>query len=163
MANLYYFRFATKPEIGQVSHVILSKIVSQVRNKSNLKQWKNIYDCIEWFEKLDRKKDRTFIIYDIVNFYPTISQDLLSQALKWAKKYVSISDQENDIIFKARKSLLFHKGQYWTKRENSNFDVTMGSYDGGEVCDLCGLFLLSQIENANMNGSFGSYKDDGLG
>ena len=38
----------------------------------------------------------------------------------------------------------------------------MGSYDGGEVCDICGLFLLSQLVQANLNVSFGSYKDDGL-
>ena len=151
-----------KPELGRVSHIILSKIVDTVRVKSKLNQWKNIYSCIEWFKRLDRKKSRTFIVYDIINFYPTITEDLLIRALNWAKKYVSISDEEFDIIFQARKSLLYYKGTYWTKKDSSNFDVSMGSYDGGEVCDICGLFLLSQLVQANLNVSFGSYKDDGL-
>ena len=40
------------------------------------------------------------------------------------------------------------------------FDVTMGSYDGAEVADLVGLYLLSQLTHLNLN--IGLYRDDGL-
>ena len=48
----------------------------------------------------------------------------------------------------------------WTKRTNSDFDVTMGSYDGAETCELVGLYILSQLKNLDIN--IGLYRDDGL-
>ena len=36
----------------------------------------------------------------------------------------------------------------------------MGSYDGAETCELVGSFLLSQLQNLNIN--VGLYRDDGL-
>ena len=36
----------------------------------------------------------------------------------------------------------------------------MGSYDGAEMCELVGLYLLSQLQNLNIN--LGLYRDDGL-
>ena len=46
------------------------------------------------------------------------------------------------------------------KKTTSAFDVTMGSYDGAEICELVGLYLLSQLQNLNIN--VGPYRDDGL-
>ena len=44
------------------------------------------------------------------------------------------------IIKHSRKALLFNNGSQWVKRNgNEEFDVTMGSYDGAEVCELVGL------------------------
>ena len=39
----------------------------------------------------------------------------------------------------SRKSFLFDWDNVWVKKENLNFDVTMGSYDGVELCELTGL------------------------
>ena len=36
----------------------------------------------------------------------------------------------------------------------------MGSYDGAEICEWVGLYLLSQLQNLNIN--VGLYRDDGL-
>ena len=36
----------------------------------------------------------------------------------------------------------------------------MGSFDGAEVCELVGLYLLSQLQHLDMN--VGLYRDDGL-
>ena len=48
-----------------------------------------------------------------------------------------MEDKITDIINHARKSLLFHDGNACVKKEgNLLFDVTMGSYDGAEVCEL---------------------------
>ena len=40
-------------------------------------------------------------------------------------------------------------------------DVGMGFFDGAETCELVGLFLLSKLNNLNIN--LGLYRDDGLG
>ena len=47
------------------------------------------------------------------------------------------------------------------KRANRKFDVTMGSFDGAETCDLVGLFLLSKLQHLDLD--LGLYRDDGLG
>ena len=153
----------TKPEVGRISHIVLEKIVNIVRQKTKLSQWKNVYACIEWFKLLKNKNNSNFIVYDIVNFYPSISEDLLNAALDWASNYTSISPKDRKSILQARKPLLVFGGRCWTKRDDPNFDVSMGSYDGAEICDICGLFLLAELEKLGLNGKFGSYKDDGLG
>ena len=46
----------------------------------------------------------------------------------------------------ARKSLLFVNNSTWIKKGGDpTFDVTMGSYDGAEICELVGLFILYRI------------------
>ena len=42
------------------------------------------------------------------------------------------------------------------------FDVTMGSYDGAEICELVGLYLLNQLSTVIDKSSVGLYRDDGL-
>ena len=44
----------------------------------------------------------------------------------------------------------------------SSFDVTMGSYDGAEVCEFVGLFILNGLSNEYGKESIGLYRDDGL-
>ena len=66
-------------------------------------------------------------------------------------------------MFKSRKSLLFDNNEPWIKKGQScNFDVAMGSYDGAEVCELVGLFLLSDLGNLIGKNNVGLYRDDGL-
>ena len=48
----------------------------------------------------------------------------------------------------------------WIKKNNSSFDVTMGSYDGAEVCELVGLFILNGLANKYRKRSIGLYTDD---
>ena len=92
-------------------------------------------------------------------FYPSISEDLLNKALVFASKYDKITDHEKHIIHHAKKSSLYNEGQPWSKR-GTNFDVTMGSFDGAETCELVGLYLLSQLQDLGIN--VGLYRDDGL-
>ena len=69
-----------------------------------------------------------------MEFYPSITEDLLLKAIEHAKQHVEISEEDVEMIMHARKSLLFNKDEAWVKRDNeSTFDVTMGSYDGAEV------------------------------
>lgn len=41
------------------------------------------------------------------------------------------------------------------------FDVTMGSYDGAQACELIGLYMLSKLTPL-LKSSVGLYRDDGL-
>jgi hypothetical protein len=56
----------------------------------------------------------------------------------------------------------FYNQQAWTKKNNTTtFDVTMGSFDGAEVCELVGLFILNTLEK-RFGKDVGLYRDDGL-
>ena len=101
-------------------------------------------------------------MFDIKEFYPSISESLLKNALTFAKKYTQIKNDDFKIIQHARKSLLYCKGEAWIKKEGDLFDVTMGAYDGAEICELVGLYMLSLISKHYNKADVGLYRDDGL-
>ena len=61
-----------------------------------------------------------------------------------------------------RKSFLFDKKDVWAKQHDSDFDVTMGSFDGAEICELVGLYLLHLLKKEYGSSSIGLYRDDEL-
>ena len=79
---------------------------------------------------------------------------------------MEIEDKIINIIKHAGRSLLFHDGNAWVKREgNPLFDATMGSYDGAEVCRTCrlvGLYLLSKHAALVGTKNVGFHRDDDL-
>ena len=151
----------TKSEIGKISKVVLDRINDKITTKTNINQWKNTSSVIEWFKKIENKQQHNFICFDIVEFYPSISQKLLNKALDFASAYDDITNDERDIIIHAKNSLLSHKQVSWQKKGPTTFDVTMGSYDGAERCELVGSFLLSQLQK-KLGQNIGLYRDDGL-
>ena len=153
-----------KSNMGLINKQILECINNRVRSLTNANQWKNTHSVIDWFKQLQNKNSLTFVLFDIVEFYPSISETLLTDALNYASQYVTITEQDRSIIFHARKSLLFDKENPWVKCNNSFlFDVTMGSFDGAEVCKLVGLFMLNKLsQKFRNNGNIGLYRDDGL-
>ena len=150
----------TKSEIGKISKEILDRINSKITRVSKFNQWKNSASVIEWFKAIENKQHHSFICFDIVEFYPSISQDLLNRALDFASAYDNITNDERNIIIHAKNSILIHKQHTWQKKGDTTFDVTMGSYDGAETCELVGSFLLSQLQDLDVN--IGLYRDDGL-
>ena len=78
------------------------------------------------------------------------------------KTNVNISNDDIRIIKHSRKSLLFHNTEAWKKISESCFDVTMGSHDGPEVCELIGIFILSHLTKLIDQNDIGLYGVDGL-
>ena len=62
----------------------------------------------------------------------------------------------------SRKALLFSNNKIWIKEDNPNFDVTMRSLVGAEVCDLVGWHLLNILKSGFGGNNIGLYRDDGL-
>ena len=59
--------------------------------------------------------------------------------------------------------MLLRDGNAWVKKEgNPLFDVTMGSYNGAEVCELVGLYLSGKLAPLIGTKYVGLYRDDGL-
>ena len=151
-----------KSEIGIISKQMVESINSRVRAATKPQQWRNTQAVIEWFKKLQDKDGMTFMKFDIVEFYPSISEELLRKAMHFARDHTTITGQEEEVIWHARKSLLFGEGSTWLKRDGRQFDVTMGSYDGAEICELVGLYMLDLLSNVFNKELIGLYRDDGL-
>ena len=129
----------SKSEIGRVSKELLDRINKTIVSKTGIHQWKNTKATLDWFRGIQNKTQCSFIAFDIVNFYPSIFQNLLNEALKFASNYTEITEADKEIIFHAKKSLLFNNGTPWSKKNShDSFDVTKGSFDGAETCELVG-------------------------
>ena len=153
----------SKQEIGKISKQILDNINKKLLNVTKVNQWKNTSSVLQWFKHLPNKHRCAFITFDVVEFYPSISETLLTRALDFAANYVNISDDDRHIILQAKQSLLFNNGNPWQKRNTDTlFDVTMGSYDGAETCELVGIYMLSQLKEIPYGMEIGLYRDDGL-
>ena len=151
-----------KSDVGIVSRQILQAKNKEIRTSTGLNQWRRTSSVIEWFTNLVRKTKLKFIKFDVVEFYRSITETLLTNSITWAKTKTTISQEDEAIIMHARKSLLFSEGDTWTKQNGELFDVTMGSYDGAEVCELVGLFLLDEMAALIPPEAMGLYRDDGL-
>ena len=150
--------------MGKISKAILDRIISAVQQQLPLNMWKSTGAVSDWFTGTERKQECTFICFDIVEFYPSITKDLLDRALDFASGFTPISRKDKEIIFNSRKSMLFGQGREWIKKGTGLFDVTMGCYDGAEVCELVGMFALSRLaKEVPAADSIGLCRDDGLG
>ena len=152
----------TKSELGKVSKQMLTKIISAVKTKSQLLQFKNSDSTIDWFCKLKDKHRLHFIQFDVVNFYASINPDLLENSITFAARYTTITQEMKETIRQAANSFLFSDNSAWIKKNGGKFDITMGGFHGAEVCDLVGLYLLSQLAEILPKGWIALYRDDGL-
>ena len=102
--------------MGKISKRILDDILTNVKQKTSVNLWKNTAAVTNWFSRINRKENCTFICFDIVDFFPSISEDLLNRALDFAGKNTEISSMEKEIILNARKSMLFGQEKEWIKK-----------------------------------------------
>ena len=96
-------------------------------------------------ESLENKQKCKFIKFPVVKFYPSISESLLQKALNFAQKFTEIDRELIYLIMHSRKSVLFEPNQVWVKKRGNLFDVTMGSFNGAEICELADLYLLHNL------------------
>ena len=84
------------------------------------------------------------------------------KSIQFAKRHTNISDIEIDMIIHAKRSLLFTQGIGTWQKKSGTFDVTMGSYDGAETCEIVGPYLLDKLKEIIPQSNVGLYRDDGL-
>ena len=85
------------------------------------------------------------------------------KALDFAENYTKITNIEKDIIVQVKHTTLFHNSTPWRKANSQDlFDITMGSFNGAETCELVGTFILNKISSVVPKENIGLYRDDGL-
>ena len=133
-----------KNEPGKVNKLIIEKINKKLISELHFNQWKNTNSVLKWFIDISNKKDCSFIQLDIKEFHQSINKDILTNAIQFAKLHTTIDDKDLRLIMHCRKSLLFLGKETWKKKSTEScFDVTMGSFDGAEICELVGLYIQS--------------------
>lgn len=60
----------TKSEVGKISKQILERVNTKIRTATNMNQWKNTNEVINWYNSIDNKSKYSFICFDICEFYP---------------------------------------------------------------------------------------------
>ena len=105
-----------------------------------------------------------FTIFDIKDFYLSIKETSLKNTIQFAAEHTDINKKNLEMTFYVGKSLLFYSNRPWIKRDSDAFDVTMGVYDGAEISELVGIFMLSLLSKKKKNSSnnIGLYRDGGL-
>ena len=67
-----------------------------------------------------------------------------------------------DLLTKCLKFAYYSMKEITWMKKDGLFNMTMGAYDGAEVCKLVGTFLLNKISEKYDKNSIGLYRDDGL-
>ena len=70
---------------------------------------------------------------------------MLHEGIQFAKEHMLITTKDVEVIFHARKSVLYNDGEPYVKKEGGSFDVTRGACDEGKVCEFHGKYMLYLI------------------
>ena len=152
----------SKSELGRISKFIIQNIVNSVKKANHCNLWENSYETIEWFRRIKNKSKATFIQFDIIDFYPSITKNILIDSINYARKYIDITVEQYEIILACRKTVLKNNDSTWVKNGLDNFDVPMGGYDSSQIADLVGLYILDILTRIISPQQVGLYRDDGL-
>ena len=71
----------SKSEIGVIIKNILDRINKELIQATKVNLWKSTNNTMEWFKAIPEKEKHAFITFDVCDFYPSISEDLLLNAL----------------------------------------------------------------------------------
>ena len=81
----------SKTEIGIISKHLLDGINSKIIQATKVNLWKSTSNVIKWFNTIPEKCQHAFITFDVCEFYPSISEELLMKALDYASKFTKIT------------------------------------------------------------------------
>ena len=113
-------------------------------------------EVIEWLRAKPNKKQHKFIVFDIKDFYSSLSKKLLTNLLN--QKHQSQTKTWKSSTTPV--SLFYHNNSAWMKKNGNLFDATIGEFDGAEVCELVGIFIQNKLSETYDISDFGFYRDD---
>ena len=103
-----------KSEIRKISKSILENINRNLVKLLQENQWRNTESVIKSFYSIESKSQCKFTQLD-KEFYPSISEEILDNAILFAQQYIGIPEKHLRIIKHCRKSLLHNVNEPWKK------------------------------------------------
>ena len=73
----------SKSDISKVSKTISDRMNKEITSSIRVNQWKNSSAVIKWFINIENKSNYSFIIFDIQDFYPSISLSLFNKKIEF--------------------------------------------------------------------------------
>ena len=80
-------------------------------------QWPSTSTLMEWLRDIENKKPVNLLNLTLWNSTP----ELLEKSINFARSIIEIQDKIINIIKHTRKTLLFHEGTAWVKKEGNSF------------------------------------------
>ena len=77
---------SAEKELGRISKSILNRINSSLRNLIKINQWEDTSKVTDWSKNIMNQQRYRLILFDLKDFYPTITKDLLTKCLKLAEE-----------------------------------------------------------------------------
>ena len=74
-------------ELEKVSKQLAEKINSDIIEKLLFNQWRNNNAVLKWFNNITDKSNCSFVQFDIKEFYPSITENILHQTFKFEATY----------------------------------------------------------------------------
>ena len=87
-----------KSDIRRVSKTILDEMNKEITSSIRFNQWENSSAVIKWFRNIENKPNCSFIIFNILDFYLSISLSLFNKTIKFGKEIYNLSNDEISII-----------------------------------------------------------------
>ena len=66
--------------------------MNDIKEKTQLKLWKNTDSVINWFDSLENKESLSFIQFDICDYYGSVTKKLFQDAVNWAMYQMLCTD-----------------------------------------------------------------------
>ena len=130
-----------------MSKQLAEKMNCDTFEKLQFNQWCNTNVVLKWFNNITDKSKHTFFQFEIKELYPSVTENIPHQTLRFAKQHTNIDKNDLPIINDCRKLLLFIDNKTWKdKSTDSSFDVAIVSFDRAGVCKLVGLYIQSKLE-----------------
>ena len=79
------------------------RVISILRHKLKINQWKNTSEVLEWFSSIKNKHSYSFVQLDIKELL------LMKKTSEFVKSHTAITDKESRTILHCRKSRLLHE------------------------------------------------------
>ena len=98
---------------------------TELVSKLSVNEWKNTISVIKWLKHINSKRLHKFLQLDIKDFYPSIKNTLLHEAVQFATEHVPITRKDVEVIFPAQKSVLYNDGEPWVKKEGDSNELLL--------------------------------------
>ena len=82
-----------KNEIERISKMILENINKELRNKLQIQQWNNTTAVINWLKKNEKRNKYNFMIFDVKDYYSSISKKLLDDSINLAEQHIQLKEK----------------------------------------------------------------------
>lgn len=93
----------------------------RVEKKNRLQQWERTNEVTTQFKNASNKKKSKFLKFDIVDIFPSITEELMLDSPNFAERYTNISKYQMTTIIHAKKFVLSHNGGVEEKKQPVNF------------------------------------------